>query len=42
MGCAELQVGLFDVGHELHFQATKLSHKSSTILQEGRFANSQE
>ena len=42
MGCVELQGGLFADCQEWHFQAAKSSENSSTILQEGRFANAQE
>ena len=42
MDCAELQCGLFADSQERHFRAAKGTHKSSTILQEGQFADAQE
>ena len=42
MRCAELQMVLFADCKESFSQATKLSKKSSTILQEGRFPDAQE
>ncbi len=42
MDYVEVQGGLFANSQEWHFQAAKRSDMSSTILQEGRFAHSQE
>ena len=42
MGCAELQGGLLANCQEWHIVAAKRSDRSSTILQESRFANAYE
>ena len=42
MDRTELQGVLFADCQKWHFQAVKRSNKSSTILQEGRFANAQQ
>ena len=42
MNCAELQGCLFADCQEWHFQARKRTDKSSTILQDGRFADAEE
>ena len=42
MDFAELQRGLFADCQVWHFQAAKRSDMSSTIMQEGRFADAQE
>ena len=39
MGCGELQGGLFTDFQEWYSQAAKRLYKSSTILEDGRFAN---
>ena len=41
MGCAELQGRLLADYQEWFIVAAKRSHKSSTFLQEGRFAHAQ-
>ena len=42
MGCAELLGGQFADCQDWHFQAAKHLEKSSTILQDGRFADALE
>ncbi len=42
MDCVDLQGCLFADRQEWHFQAASRSDKSSTILQEGRYAHAQE
>ncbi len=42
MDCDELKVSLLADCLEWHFQTANRSHKSSTILQEGQFADAQE
>ena len=42
MDCVEQQGCLFADRQEWHFQAASRSDKSSTILQEGRYAHAQE